>query len=325
MTKLHAFRWLCLFMLAFAIELAAQSPVGKWNFDDADNLLKAEIGSNLDLEGSAVAIPGPADNNGAVRVDVGSHFIMNHGIEGNGGGVKVNNWSLLIDFRVAQLDIWHTFYQINPTNEDDGECFKNTSGHIGVWVTGYSEMAIEVDQWYRLILSVECGYAHNYFLDGELLHEGTPQEVDGRFALEQILLLFADENEEDGEIDVAQVAIWDYPLNDGEAYNLGNVEKEVTAIDEMDRDGIHGYKLEQNYPNPFNPITTINYQIPQDNEVELTVYNLVGKKITTLVSEHQAAGSYAVNWNAGDFPTGVYLYYLRAGNYVESRKMLLVK
>jgi hypothetical protein len=57
-----------------------------------------------------------------------------------------------------------------------------------------------VEQWYRLLISVECGYAHNYYLDGELLHEGTPQDVDGRFALEPVLLLFADENEEDGEI-----------------------------------------------------------------------------------------------------------------------------
>jgi hypothetical protein len=59
--------------------------------------------------------------------------------------------------------------------------------------------------------------------------------------------------------------------------------------------------------------------------VEVTIYNLIGEKITTLVSEYQPAGSYSVNWNGNDFPSGVYLYYLRAGNYIESRKMLLVK
>lgn len=323
--KLHNSLWLCFFMLSFTIELASQTPVGKWNFDAPDNLVKAEIGSDLELAGAAQAIPGPDGSDGAVRIDIGSHFIMTHGIEPIGQDEKVNDWSLLIDFRVSQLDIWHTFFQTNPTNEDDGDCFKNTSGFIGVWVTGYSATPIEVDQWYRLVISVELGFSYNYYLDGELLHEGTPQDVDGRFALDTELLLFADENEEDGEIDVAQVAIWNYTLDDDAIKNLGGVGGGAAVVDEKDAGAVHGFELEQNYPNPFNPATTINYQIPLANDVEVTIYNLSGQKIATLVSERQEAGSYTVNWNAGGFPCGVYLCCLSAGEYVESMKMLLVK
>jgi hypothetical protein len=323
--KLHKFLWLCFLILGFTVELASQTPVGKWTFDDPNNLVKAEIGTDLELAGAALAIPGPDSSDGAVRIDIGSHFIMTHGIDPLGQDEKVNEWSLLIDFRVSQLDIWHAFFQTNPTNEDDGDCFKNTSGFIGVWVTGYSDRAIEVDQWYRLILSVELGYSYNYFLDGELLHEGTSQDVDGRFALDSQLLLFADENEEDGEIDVAQVAIWDYALGDDEIKNLGGVGGGASVVDVKETGTVQGYELEQNYPNPFNPTTTINYQIPMASDVEVTIYNLAGQKIATLVSERQEAGSYTINWNADDFPSGVYLYCLRAGKYVESRKMLLVR
>jgi hypothetical protein len=85
------------------------------------------------------------------------------------------------------------------------------------------------------------------------------------------------------------------------------------------------FYLLENYPNPFNPITMINYQLPMTNEVELSIYNLVGQKIATLVSERQAAGTYRVHWDASGFASGVYLYRLHAGNYVETKKMVLVR
>lgn len=90
------------------------------------------------------------------------------------------------------------------------------------------------------------------------------------------------------------------------------------------------YALERNFPNPFNPTTLIKYQLPEATQVELAVYNLLGQKIRTLVSGNQAAGYYTVQWNgrndAGQpVPTGIYLYVLRAGNFVKSHKMALIK
>jgi hypothetical protein len=85
------------------------------------------------------------------------------------------------------------------------------------------------------------------------------------------------------------------------------------------------FNLSQNYPNPFNPTTTINYQLPITNYVDLSIYNLLGQKITTLVSEKQTAGSYKVKWDAGGFASGVYIYRLEAGGKMLHRKMLLLK
>jgi hypothetical protein len=83
--------------------------------------------------------------------------------------------------------------------------------------------------------------------------------------------------------------------------------------------------LSQNYPNPFNPATTISYSLSTPTDVELTVYNLLGMKVTTLVSSSQSAGDYSVQFDASRLASGVYLYQLKAGNLVETRKMILMK
>ena len=90
------------------------------------------------------------------------------------------------------------------------------------------------------------------------------------------------------------------------------------------------YKLFRNYPNPFNPTTTITYQLPKASQIRLTVYNLLGQEVRTLVNTKQAAGSYSIEWNSRDnnnelVPTGVYVYKIEAGDFVQSRKMVLVK
>jgi hypothetical protein len=85
------------------------------------------------------------------------------------------------------------------------------------------------------------------------------------------------------------------------------------------------YSLEQNYPNPFNPSTTIKYSIPEDGFVKLSVFNLLGEEVTTLVNNLQKAGRYEVVLDASGFASGVYLYRLETQNFSSIKKMLLVK
>lgn len=88
---------------------------------------------------------------------------------------------------------------------------------------------------------------------------------------------------------------------------------------------INTFKLLGNYPNPFNPETVIRYQLPQSAKVELIVYNTLGKKVATVVSQKQNAGKYSVPFNAGNLSSGTYLYRLKAGNQIQTGKMLLLK
>jgi len=85
------------------------------------------------------------------------------------------------------------------------------------------------------------------------------------------------------------------------------------------------FNLSQNYPNPFNPSTKINYSVPVKGNVKLTVYDLLGRKVTELVNEIKPAGKYSVNFDAGELASGTYIYRLKAGNFSISRKMILVK
>ena len=85
------------------------------------------------------------------------------------------------------------------------------------------------------------------------------------------------------------------------------------------------FLLEQNYPNPFNPVTVIKYSIPEVSNVTLKLYNLLGEEVATLVNEEKVAGYHKLEFNAINLPSGVYFYQLRAGKYIETKKMLLLK
>ncbi|MGH1363740.1 MAG: T9SS type A sorting domain-containing protein [Calditrichia bacterium] len=85
------------------------------------------------------------------------------------------------------------------------------------------------------------------------------------------------------------------------------------------------FELKQNYPNPFNPSTTILFSLPQAAEVQLTIYNVLGQEVGTLVDENLSAGTYEVRFEARGLAAGLYFYRIQADRFVETRKMLLVK
>ncbi len=103
---------------------------------------------------------------------------------------------------------------------------------------------------------------------------------------------------------------------------LGTVGiKQISSI-------VDGYKLEQNYPNPFNPVTKINFAVPRTTRVSLKVYDILGNEVADLIPDKIApAGAYAVDFDSGAFnlSSGVYYYTLRTGDFVSTKKMILVK
>jgi photosystem II stability/assembly factor-like uncharacterized protein len=86
-----------------------------------------------------------------------------------------------------------------------------------------------------------------------------------------------------------------------------------------------GFNLAQNYPNPFNPTTTIQYLIPENGTVKLTVYNALGEAVRTLVNNYKEAGTYTINFNASNLSSGIYYYRINAGEFSASKKMILIK
>lgn len=98
-----------------------------------------------------------------------------------------------------------------------------------------------------------------------------------------------------------------------------------TTVEERGEDIPEHFSLEQNYPNPFNPSTKIDFSVPKQSFVRLSVYNLLGEEVATLVNETMDPGSYVANWNAVGKPSGMYLYSLNTGRSVLTKRMMLVK
>jgi len=217
---------------SFAGNSLTADRVGWWNFNDTTNLVTPVVGYGLPLQlvGSHQVAEGPNSTDYAAKIGVGSYYKMKHQIAPNGGGTKVNEYTLQVDFKVEALGIWHCFFQTTILNNNDGDCFINTSGSIGVAATGYSAYNVKINEWYRLVLSVKNGTQYKYYLDGEILNNGTVQSIDGRFSLDSLLLMFADEDGEDNNIVVSEIGIWDRALSGAEIKDLGGVGHKPPSV-----------------------------------------------------------------------------------------------
>lgn len=100
---------------------------------------------------------------------------------------------------------------------------------------------------------------------------------------------------------------------------------EVTTADNDEQQMPGDFQLMQNYPNPFNPSTTISFTIPESADVSLIVYNSLGESVAVLAEEYYKAGTHAISFNAADLASGIYFYRMQSGDFVETKKMLLLK
>jgi GH35 family endo-1,4-beta-xylanase/TPP-dependent 2-oxoacid decarboxylase len=99
----------------------------------------------------------------------------------------------------------------------------------------------------------------------------------------------------------------------------------VTGVKEISSQIPVSYELKQNFPNPFNPTTNIQYNIPKTSNVTLRIYDVLGRLVQTLVNTEQKPGSYSVSFNAQNLSSGVYFYQINAGNFTETKKLMLLK
>lgn len=132
-----------------------------------------------------------------------------------------------------------------------------------------------------------------------------------------------------GDDDGGAIVVWeDYrngTLSNGDASDI-YASRVVRGGSLNAKDTIpKGYELYQNYPNPFNMQATIQYDLPSSSQVIVTIYDVLGRKVETLVDEQQSAGTHQVTINGSKLPSGVYFYRLAAGNFIQTKKLVLVK
>lgn len=113
--------------------------------------------------------------------------------------------------------------------------------------------------------------------------------------------------------------------NNFDVYTVGFNTTGLVAVKNGGTINPEEFSLSQNYPNPFNPVTVINYQLPKNSNVKLSIYDALGQTVNILVNESQTAGNHNITWDARAFPSGVYFYRLEAGDFVSNMKMILIK
>lgn len=304
-------------------EPTVPTAVGLWKFDNAQDLLAATIGSPLTLTGTQASVAGPLEGNLATEIGLGSYLAMTHGIAPNLGGAYVNEFSVQIDFQVPEIGIWHSFIQTNTLNENDADLFTNTSNSIGVGDLGYSENTILANTWYRLVISVKNDQFFKIYIDGVLWLDGAGQPLDGRYGLDPVLILFGDNDGDDGVIKCAEAAIWDVALTSDEVALLGNVQSN-TGIGDND-DLANTANLGQNYPNPVSSGTTFPYELNESGKVCFSIFDLSGRQVDFFDEGVRTPGNYTFEMNAENLQNGLYFVRMTSNGQASTRKITVVK
>jgi hypothetical protein len=233
---------------------------GLWRFQNSANMGAATFGTDMTfLMGSGSPTPDtpPAQFTGSYYTYIGppannnlygdnkvaqerswEYMHVTHGISPNGGGDYVNSYTVLMDYQQGSLsgywDGWYynSLFQTSQTNANDGDLFiatpdqgdgVYTNSVIGVGDTGYSDLTFDSSLAHRIVLSVDNANFFRVYIDGTLFLDAAGQGVDGRFALDPTVNLFADNDWEDAWGMVGTVAIWDHALTSDEVAAMGGV------------------------------------------------------------------------------------------------------
>lgn len=121
-----------------------------------------------------------------------------------------------------------------------------------------------------------------------------------------------------------RIGLTAYPPGSGFAHAL-ILTIDTTVPVEVDLNPVAEFHLNQNYPNPFNPSTRISFTIPKEGNIKLSVFNILGEKVKELINEFKIAGTYNIDFNASELTSGIYVYRLEASDFVQTKKMILIK
>ncbi|WP_218932466.1 PEP-CTERM sorting domain-containing protein [Adhaeretor mobilis] len=233
----------CLLAVANSASAAVNVPsgvTGLWLFSNGSST-QATIGNDVTnvygnpgtgFTGPAVQIGTESDpflwqDSGNIQMSDWGAVAVPHGISPNGGGSKVNEYTILMDYRQThKFGDWVSMFDtydgdVKSAGNSDGDLFKNTSNQIGTGATGYSTLTYDPSVTHRIVISVDNGSSFQVSVDGVLFLDGTAQPVDGRFSLAPVVHLLVDNAWEAAWGHLETAMIWDHALSPSEAAALG--------------------------------------------------------------------------------------------------------
>jgi hypothetical protein len=176
-----------------------------------------------------------------------------------------------------------------------------------------------------MIVSVKNGEFFKIYINGELwLDAPVVQDIDARYGLQPTLLIFQDDDGDDGTILCSEIGIWDVALTQGEATGLGNASTStVSAIPTIESHS--NATLGQNYPNPFTVSTTFPYQVTKTGNVVFRILDVRGKEVGVINEGSRVPGDYELVLQHGNLNAGVYYVQMITSGEVSTRKMVVSK
>ena len=163
--------------------------------------------------------------------------------------------------------------------------------------------------WYQMDIGDRLVWGHSGGFDGAL----TVINYDEQAKSGVIILTNGDQSQVGGGVWIIRSVLFDYSVTI--PTNIASCHENMIDV----------FTLKQNYPNPFNPSTTIEFALPKSTFVTLKVYNLLGEEVATLIAEQRSAGIHRINWDARGLTSGVYLYRLEGGEFVQTKKLILLR
>lgn len=224
-------------LLLAAVPASAASLTGLWEFDNSANPAQATVGADLGFAGAApgtwsatLADDASTPLSGVITTAAAASaniITASHGIAPNGGGLYVNQWSVLVDIHspAGSRNSWRTIFQTNTGNSNDGDYFIDpTSDTLGVAALTYSASPINETVWTRLVVTFDLAASDvRTYLNGSLFHtHSIAGGLDGRFALDPQLLFFSDNDGDNAPMNVGAIALWEGALTAGEVSALGS-------------------------------------------------------------------------------------------------------
>lgn len=231
-------------LLALAPLSQAATLTGLWEFNNASNIGQATVGTDLVIVGtapthSASLSDGSTSLNGVISTvgGVSNYLRATHGIAPNGGGAGtyVNEWSIAFDVfsPAASTNSWRALFQTNQANSNDADYFiRNTGDTLGINSLTYSPTGINDGQWNRIVVTFNLGTTLpsdeiKTYVNGSLFHTHNDAGLDGTYALDPTLLLFADNDGENASLNVSTVAVFNGALTATEVTSLGGVANTI--------------------------------------------------------------------------------------------------
>jgi len=239
---------------------------------------------------------------------------------------SIRNYCRILNRPANDGTWWENTYQIRFDDAHHLQAISDGSVSIS------SDVEIDTTQWYHVIYEVqkaEEGDTCNYYAGFQI------SDLSGNVLFKEVVGFDTPVLNAARPLRIGKAAYGDYPpyfcgyFDDIKIYNYPAAGI-ITSVDENDVAAVRGYRLHQNYPNPFNPNTSIRFEVPRRSHVELSIYDVLGRKIRTLVNENMPAGKYSKLWDGKDelgnlVPSGIYFYRLKADNFDRTMKMVFVR